>query len=62
MSYYQTVQSLKDLADKWRSSRTLLLFIVFVALFLDNMLLTTVGKSIGLVPRLSSLLAPCRLS
>jgi len=28
----------------WRQSRKLILFIVFVALFLDNMLLTTVGK------------------
>jgi len=28
----------------WRQSRKLILFIVFVALFLDNMLLTTVGQ------------------
>jgi len=28
----------------WRQSRKLILFIVFVALFLDNMLLTTVGR------------------
>lgn len=42
--YYQSVQSVKDFWQKWRSSRILILFIVFVALFLDNMLLTTVGK------------------
>ena len=28
----------------WRGSRKLVLFIVFVALLLDNMLLTTVGE------------------
>ncbi|CAF3622709.1 unnamed protein product [Rotaria socialis] len=36
------LQSMKDFWQKWRSSRVLILFIVFVALFLDNMLLTTV--------------------
>lgn len=41
---YETVQLLKEFWFKWRSSRVLILFIVFVALFLDNMLLTTVGK------------------
>ena len=28
----------------WRQSRKLILFVVFVALFLDNMLLTTLGQ------------------
>jgi len=41
---YQTIQLIKDFWRKWRSSRVLILFIVFIALFLDNMLLTTVGK------------------
>ena len=41
--YYEHVRTAKDLWHKWRSSRSLILFIVFVALFLDNMLLTTVG-------------------
>jgi hypothetical protein len=41
---YQTIQLIKDFWQKWRSSRVLILFIVFIALFLDNMLLTTVGK------------------
>ncbi|CAF1927186.1 unnamed protein product [Rotaria magnacalcarata] len=39
---YETIQLLKEFWYKWRSSRVLILFIVFVALFLDNMLLTTV--------------------
>jgi len=38
-----------DAARQWiverRGSRTTLLFIVYVALFIDNMLLTTVGRS-----------------
>lgn len=38
------MRSVKDFWQKWRSSRALILFIVFVALFLDNMLLTTVGE------------------
>ncbi|CAF0893671.1 unnamed protein product [Adineta ricciae] len=37
-----TIDSLREFWYKWRSSRALILFIVFVALFLDNMLLTTV--------------------
>lgn len=37
-------EQLNEFWFKWRSSRALILFIVFVALFLDNMLLTTVGK------------------
>ena len=41
---YHSLQSLKDFWQKWRSSRVLILLIVFIALFLDNMLLTTVGK------------------
>jgi hypothetical protein len=41
---YQTIQLIKDFWQKWRSSRVLILLIVFIALFLDNMLLTTVGK------------------
>jgi len=41
---YQTIEYLRDFWFKWRSSRVLILFIVFVALFLDNMLLTSVGK------------------
>ncbi len=41
---YQNIQLIKDFWQKWRSSRVLILFIVFIALFLDNMLLTTVGK------------------
>jgi hypothetical protein len=44
MDYHQTIQVAKDFWQKWRSSRALILFIVFIALFLDNMLLTTVGK------------------
>lgn len=39
-----TIDLLRGLWYKWRSSRALILFIVFVALFLDNMLLTTVGR------------------
>ncbi|CAF1202474.1 unnamed protein product [Rotaria sp. Silwood1] len=39
---YAIVESLREFWYKWRSSRVLILFIVFVALFLDNMLLTTV--------------------
>lgn len=35
---------LTDLLAKCRNSRRLILIIVFIALFLDNMLLTTVGK------------------
>jgi len=35
---------IKDFWYKWRSSRALILVIVFIALFLDNMLLTTVGN------------------
>ena len=31
--------------ERCRNSRNLVLFVVFVALFLDNMLLTVVGKS-----------------
>ena len=42
--YYHSMRSVKDFWQKWRSSRALILFIVFVALFLDNMLLTTVGE------------------
>jgi len=39
----------------WRQSRKLILFIVFVALFLDNMLLTTVGQfSFFRAPRYNS--------
>jgi hypothetical protein len=41
---HQIVDNLRDFWIKWRTSRVLILFIVFVALFLDNMLLTTVGK------------------
>ncbi|CAF1040752.1 unnamed protein product [Adineta steineri] len=37
-----TINSLREFWFKWRSSRVLILFIVFVALFLDNMLLTTI--------------------
>lgn len=36
--------TIKERFVKCRQSRSLILFIVFVALFLDNMLLTTVGK------------------
>lgn len=35
---------LEDFATKYRNNRRVLLFIVYVALFLDNMLLTTVGE------------------
>lgn len=34
----------RSLLERWRTSRKPLLVIVFIALFLDNMLLTTVGK------------------
>lgn len=44
MSYHQTMSSVREFWFKWRSSRVLILFIVFVALFLDNMLLTTIGQ------------------
>lgn len=44
-SYFANFDSgWSDLLARCRSSRKLILFIVFVALFLDNMLLTTVGK------------------
>lgn len=42
--YYQGLQTAKDFWEQWRTSRALILLIVFIALFLDNMLLTTVGK------------------
>lgn len=35
-----------ELIDKYRHNRKMLLFIVYIALFLDNMLLTTVGMSL----------------
>lgn len=35
---------LEDFVTKYRANRKVLLFIVYVALFLDNMLLTTVGE------------------
>lgn len=35
---------LADLVSKYRENRRILLFIVYIALFLDNMLLTTVGE------------------
>lgn len=41
---YRNLQRIKDFWQEWRSSRVLILFIVFIALFLDNMLLTAVGK------------------
>ena len=41
---HPVLDSLREFWFKWRSSRVLILFIVFVALFLDNMLLTTVGR------------------
>lgn len=40
----RTFELIKDFWYKWRSSRALILVIVFIALFLDNMLLTTVGN------------------
>lgn len=42
-AYHEMVQ-LSELVEKGRHNRKVLLFIVYVALFLDNMLLTTVGK------------------
>lgn len=33
-----------ELIEKYRDNRKVLLLIVYVALFLDNMLLTTIGK------------------
>lgn len=38
---------LYDLIGKYRQNRRVLLFIVYIALFLDNMLLTTVGTLIN---------------
>ncbi len=35
--------ALAELINKYRHNRKMLLFIVYIALFLDNMLLTTVG-------------------
>lgn len=35
---------LADFVNKYRDNRRILLLIVYIALFLDNMLLTTVGK------------------
>ncbi|CAF0998137.1 unnamed protein product [Adineta ricciae] len=40
--FYESFQAAKDFWLQWRSSRVLILLIVFIALFLDNMLLTTV--------------------
>ncbi len=37
--------ALAELINKYRHNRKMLLFIVYIALFLDNMLLTTVGMS-----------------
>jgi hypothetical protein len=36
---------LATFVEKYKANRRLLLLIVYVALFLDNMLLTTVGRS-----------------
>lgn len=36
--------SCKELVRKMRTSRALVLVVVFIALFLDNMLLTVVGR------------------
>lgn len=38
------IKKCKDYIAGCRGSRRLILFIVFIAIFLDNMLLTTVGK------------------
>ena len=38
------IKKLKDTCLSLRGSRKLVLVIVFIAIFLDNMLLTTVGK------------------
>jgi len=38
------IKGLKNYVAGLRGSRKLILFIVFIAIFLDNMLLTTVGK------------------
>lgn len=37
-------QNAIELIKKCRSSRKLVLLVVFIALFFDNMLLTTIGK------------------
>lgn len=38
------IKKCKEYVVGCRGSRKLILFIVFIAIFLDNMLLTTVGK------------------
>ena len=43
-SSYMINIRIHDFLEMCRTSRRLILFIVFVALFLDNMLLTTVGE------------------
>lgn len=38
------MSKLVEVLNKYRNNRKVLLFIVYIALFLDNMLLTTVGE------------------
>lgn len=38
------ISTLSELVRRCRNSRKLVLMVVFIALFFDNMLLTTVGK------------------
>ncbi len=42
-------QRFSDLVIACRQSRSLVLLVVFIALFFDNMLLTTVGKMINYI-------------
>lgn len=41
--------NLNGIVAHYQANRKLLLFIVYIALFLDNMLLTTVGKWVAFV-------------
>lgn len=43
--HQSTWSATKSWIDRWRGSRQLVLVIVAIALLLDNMLLTVVGKS-----------------
>lgn len=43
IKFKEKMVSIQGLINEYRNNRKLLLLIVYVALFLDNMLLTTVG-------------------
>lgn len=44
-TFKRNFSNVSELVHKCRNSRKLVLLVVFIALFFDNMLLTTVGKT-----------------